>query len=160
VALIITGRFEQGIGLAIIGGALGAILAISSVLHRTSAAETFSRGLLLYVRFTVAKNIPGGDELVPIEDKPAQGKHGTSADPGELFVRGFVWVKCSQQNRQSFLEKAKQSLAGQRQLTKQNSCCASDADRNANVRQCHANSLPTQNAHGEKPQLKSPNTQS
>ena len=63
-ASIVAGRIEEGIGLAMIGGCLGMILAISKVLYKTSSAETFSRGLLLFLKLTAAKNISGGGQAV------------------------------------------------------------------------------------------------
>jgi hypothetical protein len=90
VALYLAGRMEQGIGLTIIGGLLGGILAISSVLYKTSASETFGRGLLLFLKLTAEKNILGGEKLVHLEEKDIPGLRGQSADPAALDQRMFL----------------------------------------------------------------------
>ncbi|WP_153557099.1 hypothetical protein [Roseimaritima sediminicola] len=93
VALITAGRIEHGIGLAIIGGVFGIVLAISNVLYKTSSAETFSRGLLIFLKLTAAKNIPGGEKFVPVKEKDTEGRHGQSADPVALDKRMYFGMK-------------------------------------------------------------------
>ena len=93
VAMIIAGCIQQGIGLAIVGGVLGVVLAISSVLYRTTASEAFGRGLLLFLRWTAHKNIPGGEALVPIQDKDIPGRQPQTADPVALDNRMLLGMK-------------------------------------------------------------------
>lgn len=93
VVLIAAGQIEQGVGLAIIGGSLGFVLAISSVLYKTSSAETFWRGVLIFLKLTLAKNIPGDDKLVQVEDKDLEGRHGRSADPVTLDDRMYLGMR-------------------------------------------------------------------
>lgn len=90
VAMFLAGWLDQGIGLAIIGGVLGIVLAISNSLYKTSAAETFSRGLLLFLKLTAAKNIHAAESLVHIEDRDIEGRLGQCADPKLLGDR--MWV--------------------------------------------------------------------
>ena len=85
--MIAAGRIEQGIGIGIMGGLLGIVLATSSVMYWTTARETFGRGLLLFLQWTAEKNIPGSGRLVPLDDRDIPSRQGRSADPELLGKR-------------------------------------------------------------------------
>ncbi len=93
VAFIACGLQRQGTGLAIMGGTLGFVLSISSVLYKTSASESFFRGLLFFLHITASKNIPGGDALVPLESKFIPSLYGRHADMDHLFGRIIIGAK-------------------------------------------------------------------
>lgn len=94
VAMMFLGLFEQGLGLAIGGATLGFVLAIAGVLYRTSAGETFGRGLLIFLQLTAGKNVPGGEKLVPIEDKDTPSKRAPDgADPAGFADWSAVGAK-------------------------------------------------------------------
>src|SRR5262245_46342245 len=57
---------QQGLGLAILGGMLGLVLALAAVLYKSSAGESFWRGLVLFLAITLKRNhIPGADAVMP-----------------------------------------------------------------------------------------------
>lgn len=85
--MIAAGRIEQGIGIGIMGGLLGIVLATSSVMYWTTVRETLGRGLLLFLQWTAERNIPGGGRLVPLDDRDIPSRQGRSADPELLGKR-------------------------------------------------------------------------
>ena len=93
IAIIVAGFTTQGLGIAIAGGFLGLVLAVSSTLYETTAWETFKRGFLLFLQVTAKKNIPGGEKLVPIKDKNIPGRRRQDADPAHLEHRMGLGIK-------------------------------------------------------------------
>ena len=94
IVVILLGWFQQGLGLAIIGALLGLALSMASVWYRTTATETFWRGFLFFLRWTAAKNIPFGGELVPFEEKVVTSiRSSPNADPVSLDNRMYFGMK-------------------------------------------------------------------
>lgn len=84
---LFAGEHAQGIGLAIIGGLLGFLLALAPVLYRTTAPQAFLNGLLLFFQMTLEKNLGAGG-LLPVEDGASPHRRAVlQADPVLLETR-------------------------------------------------------------------------
>ena len=90
---MIAGRGFQGLGLAIIGGTLGFILALSTVLYKTSSWATLLRGGALFAKLTAAKNIPFGEKLIPYDPADLEGQFAQTADLRSLDDRMYIGLR-------------------------------------------------------------------
>ncbi|HEY4261733.1 MAG TPA: hypothetical protein VGM98_16300 [Schlesneria sp.] len=85
---ILAGRTSQGIGIGMIFALCGAYGALSPVLYGISTLDTLHLGLLLSLRVLIGHNVPGGENLIPV-DNPAIEGSGRTGDQ-ELLGKRMV----------------------------------------------------------------------
>lgn len=86
LAFILAGRTNQGIGIGMIFAMCGAYAALAPVLYGISTIETLQLGFLISLRVLIGHNVPGGENLVPV-DSPAIEASGRIGDQELLGKR-------------------------------------------------------------------------
>lgn len=92
IGLMLSGQEDQGLGLAIMLGTLGLILALASELYQTTSSATLLRGILMFCRLTAAKNLPLSENLLPLPVE-MNSRRPQSADIDLLDNRMYVGLR-------------------------------------------------------------------
>jgi hypothetical protein len=70
---ILAGRTNQGIGIGMIFALCGAYAALSPALYGISTIETLRLGFLMSLQVLIKRNLPGGENLVPVDNPAIEG---------------------------------------------------------------------------------------
>lgn len=87
---IFAGRTNQGIGIGMIFAMCGAYAALAPVLCGISTIDMLHLGLLLSLRVLIGHNVPGGENLIPVDNLAIEGsgRMGDQELLGKRMVRG------------------------------------------------------------------------